>query len=73
MKKSIRRDAMATPLGMIQWEDDVELGPTEAAEKLEVPLRTYFRWRSEGMPKRLQREIVLDRMETLLAKKHEKT
>lgn len=72
MKKSIRRESMATPLGMIQWETDVGLGPTEAAGKLSVPLRTYFRWRSEGMPKRLQREIVLDRMEAMLGKKHGK-
>jgi hypothetical protein len=73
MRKSDKRELLATTLGMIGWEQSLGIGPTEAAEKLQIPLRTYFRWRTQGMPKKLQREVVLDRMCAILAvKKHGK-
>lgn len=42
--------------------------PVAAAKKLGLPLRTYHRYKAEGLPNKLQREIILDRMEAALPK-----
>jgi hypothetical protein len=44
-------------------------GPLEASKALGIPLRTYCRYKADGLPSKLQREVILDRMEAVLAKK----
>lgn len=68
-KRYIRRLHLATAEGIQWWEAESGLNsPAKAAKALGLPLRTYHRYKAEGLPQRLQREIILDRMEAALPK-----
>lgn len=59
----VSRDFLATAAGVSAWEAECGFsGPAEASKKLGIPLRTYCRYKAEGLPERLQREVILDRM-----------
>ena len=64
-----RRVFMSMPDGVQWWESECGFGPQEAATKLGLPLRTYHRYKAEGLPAKLQREVILDRMEAALPRK----
>ena len=69
MNKLDKRNFMSTPEGFKKWEADCGFSsPKDAADKLGVKLRTYHRYKSHGIPDKLQRETVLDRMEQALRK-----
>lgn len=64
------REILSTPAGIKAWEAECGLsGPLEAATKLGLPLRTYHRYKADGLPNKLQRETILDRMEAALPRK----
>lgn len=72
-KKKIeaRRDTLATPDGIIWWEQQCGFTSVRAAKELYVPLRTYMRWKAQGLPEgshgaMLAKESTLDAMEALL-------
>lgn len=68
-RAALRRELLAKPIGVKSWEAECGFSsPAEAAKKLGLPLRTYHRYKAEGLPNKLQREIILDRMEAALPK-----
>lgn len=67
-KNQQKRDLLATSIA--EWEALCGFpGPREAAAKLGLPLRTYHRFKADGLPNKLQREVILDRMEAALPKR----
>lgn len=69
--KGFDRDFLAADVAA--WESACGFhGPNEASKALELPLRTYCRYKAEGLPGRLQREVILDRMETVWKKRARK-
>lgn len=62
------RNIMATRTGVRKWALDCRLTDVGAAGVLGIPLRTYTRYKAEGLPNKLQRETILDRMEAALPK-----
>jgi hypothetical protein len=68
-KTYTNRAFLATAEGVQWWEVKCSYAhPTDAAKALSVPVRSYFRWKSQGLPTRFQRELILDRMESEMAK-----
>lgn len=65
-KNHTNRAFLATPEGVQWWEDQMGLSPTDAAQKLGAPIRTYFRWKEIGLPNRFHKSLILDRMEAAL-------
>lgn len=69
-KNAVTRDNMALAAGVSLWEAACGfLSPVDAAQKLGLPLRTYHRYKADGLPNKLQREVILDRMESLLPRR----
>lgn len=69
-KNLVQRTLLATAEGVVMWEGHCGfLSPVDAAKKLGLPLRTYHRYKAEGLPNKLQREVILDRMEAALPKR----
>lgn len=75
LKNAAERELLSTANGFRLWETRCGFKTTvDAARKLGVPLRTYFRWKQYGLPNgtgsaAIMRESILDRMEAALPRK----
>lgn len=69
MRKPQQKRALFA-MSVSEWEAACGFpSPRDAAEKLGLPLRTYHRYKAEGLPSKLQREVILSRMEAALPRK----